>query len=1240
MEKVRKIVLLTIVILLSFSTPLFGLHSTSAKSLTSLPTIQQEKPETPISESLLNPADPDEKVRIIVELEGEAAIEKATEEGILYKQLKPSERESIEKSVEDEQQKIKNSLKAATPSIKYIENFTVVFNGFSAEVEAKFVEKIAATAGIKAVYESTEYERPSVKPDMVYSKELVQAQRAWNEYNFEGEGMVVGVIDTGIDPSHKDMILTDESTAELTNAEVNTLLSDGTIENGQYYTVKVPFGYNYMDGNSEILDLGPDASMHGMHVGGTVAANGNEEDGGIKGVAPEAQLLALKVFGNDPLFPSTFGDIYIKAIDDAIKLNVDVINMSLGSTAGFVDESSAEQQAVTRATENGILVAISAGNSDMYGSGYFYPYAENQDYGVTGSPSVSKNSFGVASFENSIITAYSFNYQINGEEAGQSLYLLANDADPIDSLSEPVEVMDAGFGTAADFQGKDFTGKIALISRGSISFVEKGQNAQAAGAVAAIIYNNTSGTINMASDPSIKIPYMSILQSDGQALKNALLNNQSVSISFEGNFINTPNPNAGKMSSFTSWGPTPNLDFKPEITAPGGNIFSTLNDNKYGLMSGTSMAAPHVAGGSTLILERVDQEFQIKGSERVQLAKNLLMNTATPIELSEGEYVSPRRQGAGLMQLANALATDVVVTNSETAEAKVALKEITNNHFSFTLNAENFSDETKTYQVNTQVQIDYPAHAGNGLYVTVPNTNGQYVLGDGEVDIDSPETVTIPANSTESITISVDISNIPEEFLEIYTNGFFVDGFVTLTDSNEEVTGNVPLSVPFFGFNGGWDDARIFDYFAWDDLTYWGYTALADEQGSFITGGGNFDTTRFGFSPNGDGVRDKAIPVFSLFRNAKQFKVEVVNTEGKVLRTLRTVNDLRKHYISSPTAPPYTYNSNYGWDGKINNKVASDGDYIIRLSGVIDYTGAEWQSIEFPVKIDTVKPTAEVIFDDKTKTVSVANLQDSGTGVENWRVLVNGVAVSGNLPVKTSSYTVSTPLTNKDKVSVQIVDVARNVTSTDFQVGSTHETNKPVIYIESPDFFDVFNTSKVDVFGTVEDESNITSVTVNDQQAKLDGPKFSHTLTLADGVQDIRVKAIDEFANEIQIARKILVDTKAPTISVGKYPKNTKESVANIKVTLKDNFDEIRLTVNGDEKFSQAISEPYEMKGFNKEIQLELPLIDGNNVFVIEVEDLAGHITSETIEIKKTGKTTENPGNGNGNGNGKGNGKN
>jgi len=1238
----RKTILVVMIFVLSIGSTLISVSSASAsstKSLKELPTIHQEKTEPNISKSLLNPQDPEEKVRIVVELEGEPAILKATKKGLLYKELKATEKESIEATVVQEQKNVKSNLKSTAPSMKYLKNFTVVFNGFSGEVEAKFVKNIATTPGVKAVYEATEYERPEYKPDMVYSKELVQAQQAWHDYGFKGEGMVVGIIDTGIDPSHKDMILSDNRTAELTQDEVNALLKDGSIENGQYYTEKVPFGYNYMDGNNIILDLGPDASMHGMHVSGTVAANGDEENNGIKGVAPDAQLLALKVFGNDPLFSSTYGDIYIKAIDDAIKLNADVLNMSLGSPAGYVDESSAEQQAVTRATENGIMVAISSGNSDLYGSGYYYPYAENQDYGVTGSPGIANDSLSVASFENSMITAYSFTYQLDGQKVGEALYLLANDANPQELLAGQVEVMDAGFGNPSDFEGKDFTGKVALISRGEISFVEKGLNAQNAGAIAVIVYNNQDGTINMASDPGITIPFMSTLKSDGEFLKTAIGNGQAVTVSFDGNFIEVQNPSAGQMSTFTSWGPTPNLDFKPEITAPGGNIFSTLNYDKYGLMSGTSMAAPHVAGGSALVLERVDTDFNVTGAERIQLAKSLLMNTATPIELYEGEYVSPRRQGAGLMQIANALSTDVVVTDSKTKEAKIALKEINNDQFSFTLQAQNYSNKEVTYNVDTQIQIDFPADAGDGLYLNLPDTYGQYVLTEEEADIIAPTTVKVPANGTASITVSVDVSNIPSDIRTIYKNGFFVDGYVTLYDRNEETTGNVPLSVPFFGFDGGWDDARIFDYFAWEDLTYWGYTALADEQGNFITGGSdeNFDPTHFGFSPNGDGLRDKAIPVFSLFRNAKQFKVEVVDSNGKVIRTLRTANNLTKHYTSED---PYTYNLNYGWDGKVNNKLVADGDYKLRLSGVIDYEGAEWQSIDFPVKVDTVAPTANVTFNNQTKTITVKNFADTGgTGVTNWQVLVNGNAVSETLPTSTTSFMIEEEVNNKDKITVQVVDAALNRTSYDFEVGKNQDTKPPVIYIEAPAFFDVYTTNNIDVYGTVEDDSKITSVSVNDQQAVFDGKKFSHTLKLKDGVQDIRVKAIDEFNNEMQITRKIFVDTQAPTIKVGQYPKNTKENTTTVSVTLKDNFDELRLTVNGDERFLHDLSEPYAMNGFEQKIDLQLDLEDGSNEFVIEAEDLAGHITTQTIYIKKTGSSNEKPGNGKGNGKGNGNNK-
>ena len=1235
MTKLKPFLLLAMVFMMTFSSAVFGLTGVSAATNSSdVPNVELKKGELNLPETLANPKDPDKKVRVIIELDKAPAIESATEKGVLYKNLPEKQKETLEAAVVTGQESVQVSIASVAPRITYLENFTTVFNGFSAEVEAGQVEDIANLSGVKSVYEATEYQRPEIQPEMKYSKELVQAQQAWTDYGYRGEGLVVGVIDTGIDPSHKDMVLTDNTTGDIMKSDVAALVADKSIENGKFFTAKVPFGYNYMDGNNEILDLGPEASMHGMHVAGTVGANGNEENGGIKGVAPEAQLLALKVFGNDPLYPSTYGDIYIKAIDDSIKLGADVINMSLGSTAGFVDSSNPEQKAVERATNNGILVSISAGNSDMFGSGYSYPHADNQDYGLTGSPSTSIDSFGVASFENDIITAMSFAYQVDGAEAGRGMYLLANDADPRDLPNASYEVVEAGLGKPTDFAGKNLAGKFALVSRGETGFVEKGLAAQAAGAIGVIVYNNTTGTISMASDPAIKIPFMSALQADGLAMKKELDAGKKVTVAFDGEYLETQNPSAGEMSDFTSWGPTPNLDFKPEITAPGGNIFSTLNNDEYGLMSGTSMAAPHVSGGTALMFQRIE-ELGLKGRERVQFAKNLMMNTADPVEFTKDQYVSPRRQGAGLMQLHDALSTDVMLTNKATGDAKVALKEITGDKFTFTLEAENFSEEAANYEVDVNVQTDNTAKLEETL-ITAPNVTGSYVVTE-DVTVNAPETVTVPANGTAEITVSVDVSALkgtPE--YAAFTNGFFVDGFVTLTDTNEEVTGNTELVVPYFGFNGGWDDASIFDEFAWDADSYYGITQLADDQGNDITGGthaGKFVPERFAFSPNGDGLQDMAVPVYSLIRNAKEFEVNVLDAAGKKLRTIRTASNLTKHY--SATAP-YTFNPLNGWDGMIDGKPAKDGSYQIQLRAVIDYPNAQWQSISFPIIVDTVAPEAAAKYDAATKTVSVSKFADSasGVGADRWEVFVNGKEVTENattpadesLAPATTSYKVEAPVKTGDKLTAVFYDIAGNKKEVNLTSSSKNETTAPVIFFTSPETLETYDKKEVVVAGRVEDDSKIVSLTVNGVKAKeFDGENFKHTVTFKDGSQNVVVKAVDEFGNEMELRRQILVDTAPAVISIVNAPKAVGANTTEVEVTfnVKDNMDQIYAYVNGSEVFKKDMSEPYGKASFNQNIKTTVPVKKiGANEYTVSVEDAAGHVTEKTFTITKASKVT------------------
>ncbi|TWT03568.1 S8 family serine peptidase [Planomicrobium sp. CPCC 101079] len=1224
MKEWRTVLLITLVFLLALGSGLAGISVKSAAAP------DPENPKAEISAELLKPEDPNEKVRIIVELEGAPAISNATEKGMLYKAMPESTKESLEAAIAESQKTVKAAISKTAPDTTYLESFSAVFNGFSAELEAKQVEKIAEQEGIKAIFKATEYERPAANPEMIHSKELVQAQQVWNDYGLRGEGTVVGIIDTGIDPSHKDMVLSDNTTAELTKAEVEALVADRALLNGKFFTEKVPFGYNYMDGNNEIRDIGAGATMHGMHVAGTVGANGNEETGGVKGVAPETQLLALKVFSNDPLNPSTYGDIYVKAIDDAIKLGADVINMSIGATAGFVDSSDPEQQAVERATDNGILVSVSAGNSNLLGSGFAPPLAINQDYGLTGSPSVSYDSFGVASFENSRITAKSFAKNINGADAGRSIYFLANDVDPVELPQDTYPVLDAGLGKPEEFEGKDFVNKFALIARGEITFAQKALNAQAAGAVGVIIYNNVPGIINMAGDPAIRIPFLSILQSDGLEMKEALAAGSEVAVAFDGEYLDVASPTAGKMSDFTSWGPTPNLDFKPEVTAPGGNIFSTFNDDQYGLMSGTSMAAPHVSGGAALLFQRLQDELKIDGVDRVQFAKNLLMNTANPIEFAQGQFVSPRRQGAGLMQLHDALSAKAMVTDKATAEAKVALKEITGDKLAFTLTAKNFSADAATYNVALNVQVDKTMNGGGTRFVTDPNTLGSDNIT-GAVSITAPQAVTIPANGEMEIPVSIDLSAVSPQLRTVFTNGFFVDGFVTLTDASEEVTGNPALVVPYFGFNGNWNDADIFDEFAWDPMTFYGTTVLVNNQGMIMKGGtheANFVPEQFAFSPNGDGMWDMIYPYFSLLRNAKALEVNVLDAGGKKLRTIRSDKKLTKNF--SPLAA-YIANPAYGWNGQVLGKLVEDGDYQIQLRAVIDYPDAEWQSIEFPVIVDTVAPQAQAAYNADTATVEVASFTDTeeGAGPDRWEVFLNGTELTEDattpadesLAPATRNFKLPAALKAGDELVAIFYDVAGNRQQVELNAAASAAASEPTIFIDSPTALSIHNTDKIIVSGHVEDESKVASVTVNGEPAlQFDGRNFNHTLALEDGVQEINVAAVDDSGNDLQIRRQIFVDTTAAELTLVDVPKSVPkdQNEAEITFNVKDNFDEIRVYVYDSEIYAHKLSTPYEVKNFDEEVTAKIPVLEeGANDYKLIATDLAGNTTEVEFSITK-----------------------
>ncbi|WP_010648288.1 S8 family serine peptidase [Oceanobacillus massiliensis] len=1213
----KRVGTLLLVILLVFS----NFSAVSASSAT--PKLQ--KKEDLSSEDVKETVDPNDEVRVLVEMEDEAPIKKATKKGVKYDKLAKSEKKSLEKAAKAKQKTVKDKIKDKRIDAEYINEFTAVVNAFSAEVKQGDIEEIKSITDVKGVYIVNEYERPIAEPDMKYSKELVQAQEAWRDYGYKGEGMIVGIIDTGIDPSHRDMVLRDAETAELTEEDANQIISQDALP-GQFYSEKVPYGYNYMDGNDEIREIHSEASYHGMHVAGTVGANGDEENGGILGIAPEAQLLALKVFGNDPEMQSTYGDIYIKAIEDAIKLGADVLNMSLGSAAGFVDPESPEQTAVANAVDNGVLMSISAGNSAMFGDGYFYPYASNPDYGVSGSPGVSYDSLQVASFENTYMEVDAVEYTIDGE-ADIAAYLSASSTHPNDVEQKSFDVIEAGEGYPEDFEGEDATGKYVLIQRGGIAFTEKALNAQNAGAAGVIIYNNTDGIVNMATEAAITIPQLFMLKSDGDALAESIRNGQSVTLEFNGEKTTINNPDAGKMSAFSSWGLTPNLDFKPEITAPGGQILSTLNDNQYGLMSGTSMAAPHVSGGGALVMQRVDEEFGYEGSERVNLTKKLLMNTSEQVEF-DGALVSPRRQGAGLMQLHAALSTPVVVTESSTNEAKVALKEITENEVTFELTAENFSDEAAVYEVQANAQTDTPADGG-GVMVSAPNLFGATDLGDiATINGEAVSTVEVPANGTASFEVTIDVSEVDAELNSTFTNGYWLEGFVTLTDPTDT---NPKLTVPYVGFKGNWDAAPIFDTPMWDPLTFYGMTGIGTSLGEDNYGflgedlaTGEYDPEKIAFSPNGDGVQDDALLILSFLRNAKEAKFNVLDEDGKVVRTIRLESEIRKDYYDSGLASYYSLDPARAWDGEINGKAAEEGQYYLSVDAVIDYEGAEWQSLELPVLLDVTAPELEATIDPDTDIVTVeAADNEEGSGLASWDVLVDGESVLDAPYVADETEHQLENLEDDQIVSVVAVDYAGNSVEEEAEEPVAEDVTVPDLHLLTPEFLGVETSKKVEFTGYVTDESGVKEVTVDGKQAKLvyneaeDRYDFSLTVKQKkDGYYFNQIKAVDNAGNETEIGRRYFVDTEKADLSV-KAKKKTKEDTINVTAHVKDEFDEISLYVNGNHVYANELSEPYGDNKFNDKIEMELDLEEGKNVFEFKVVDLGGHETIEKVVIEK-----------------------
>ncbi|MBT2657759.1 S8 family serine peptidase [Bacillus sp. ISL-18] len=441
--------------------------------------------------------------------------------------------------------------------------------------------------------------------------------------------MTVGVIDTGVDYTHPDLKSNYAGGHDLVDNDRDPM---------------------------ETLAIGK-ATIHGTHVAGIIAANGK-----IKGVAPEAKIVAYRALG--PGGGGTTEQV-LAAIEQAIKDKVDVVNLSLGNDINGPDLPIS--LALNRAVDKGIVAVAASGNS-------------GPNVWTVGSPGTASKAISVGA---STPTMKIPSLLIEGNR----LRIQPLEGSGNWGLDRSLELADGGLGRKEDLH--NVQGKMVLIKRGTLTFTEKAKNAYAAGAKAVLIYNNLSGSFMGNLDTPMTIPIGALAKGDGVILQKKITNQRvtaRVLVSEE----------RDRLADFSSRGPvTGTWEIKPDIVAPGVAIQSTIPGG-YLSLQGTSMAAPHVAGACALIKQAHPDWSPAE-------IKAALMNTAKPIGPNPNALYRTYEQGAGRIQVDEAIQTTSLVTPSSLRFGKYSDE---NDSHKAVVKVKNTSEKTQRYSFRIPYKVE------------------------------------------------------------------------------------------------------------------------------------------------------------------------------------------------------------------------------------------------------------------------------------------------------------------------------------------------------------------------------------------------------------------------------------------------------------------------------------------------------------------------------------------------------
>lgn len=776
-----------------------------------------------------------------------------------------------------------------------------------------------------------------------------------------GSGTVIAIIDTGFDLTHaaftlpdgaeETIVQSDRFTDIIYETNAASLAVDATgstdVLDTFYRTAKVPFAFDYANHDTDVSG-GNDA--HGTHVAALAAAN--KTDKTLAGAAPGAQLLLMKVFSDDGETCREIDLVY--ALEDAVRLGADVINLSLGTLSLSENSLAMERVASTirYAQSEGVVVVCAAGNDGISGIGGLHSdtmRADNPDTALTSEPAILAETLAVGASANTVVYAPSLiakNKEISyttSQECEEGLVPSLTAA--LGGREIPL-VHVPGVGTENDFAKIDCAGKIALVSRGVISFEEKINHAEAAGALAVIVYNTKDASAIIMTVGGASLPAVSVSYEDGVYL--ASLDGDTVRVPAAAEQFSVSDGASG-TADFSSRGPTASLNLAPDLVATGEDVLSAVPGG-YGVMSGTSMAAPQITGLAASYIALYGDRFAKE--ERAEAAYAAIMSAAAVLTDAAGVPISPRAQGAGCLSAGADVRTMTVTAVGADGKARLSLGSdlLTGaDSFSFTVTVKNHGTDTETLLPALSV-ITEGAEEKDGVWYT---TNTAAAVP-ASVSFDH-ESLTLGAGETATLTVTItpDKAFLAEN-AEIWTNGFFLEGFLTLSRAD----GTHRASVPYFGFCGDWNDAPMLDGGDWDGFeSFYGgqLLYLRNDRGTMRPAGS--DSSLFAFSPNGDGAGESVFWQVYPLRHISRMLVTVTDADGNPVYNASR-GSTSKTYVSDDGLTYAQIPLWNGTDGENDKYFFPDGKYEVHIT-LYSYSGGV-QTVDIPLSIDTVLPTLKL----------------------------------------------------------------------------------------------------------------------------------------------------------------------------------------------------------------------------------------------------------------------------------------